>query len=444
MKTGLIESALFFAALSSCLYAQDEVIDENALFSDTSMFVDSTEISASFSMGAVESTQMSFSGEITSAAEISAKRDYFKNGDRKTLDPGAYVVGNFLLDARFPAGIKAFANAEAHHLADSGKSRFYLQEIFVDANINRRVYFRTGKQVLQWGRCFFWNPTDLINIEKKKFIQDIGYREGTYGIKMHIPVGTRWNFYTFLDMNRLTSVDSLAGAAKVEFLLGNTEVGTALWVKENRYPYLGIDFSTSLFDISFAGEASLTSGDNYTVFVQDTSSPLKFRPATINREVVARVCLSASKMFDLMNVDDRVSVNAEVYYNQAGYTGNKLRDYDVKDAVEKIMELPESDPMKSEMQSMSGAFLEPNNHSRLYGALFMSISKFIISDLTLTVNGILNFNHRCAVISTGLQYRNLHNFSLGFLVNAIVGPEESEYTLFDDAASLRLTAGVSF
>jgi hypothetical protein len=47
------------------------------------------------------------------------------------------------------------------------------------------VYFRAGKQVAQWGRCYLWNPTDLINVEKPFYSEDI-FARGNLRLKMSI------------------------------------------------------------------------------------------------------------------------------------------------------------------------------------------------------------------------------------------------------------------
>lgn len=455
MKTSVNkETAIFpkllagFALLVFAAHAQDGAVDENALFSDTSNFVDSSRIiDNTLSAGTPESTRVNFSGGITSAVEGSFYRNWFETFNRDTIKPSACMVGNLLLDVRLPADIKAFGNVEATYNADSGKPSFSLQELFLDANIKRRVYFRTGKQVLQWGRCYFWNPTDLINIDRKKFIPELGYQEGTYGIKVHVPFGTKLNIYGFVDMRELKSIDSIAGSAKVEFLIGGTEIGTEIWGRQNRKPVAGLDFSTRLLGWDINGEASLTSGKNYTGPDWKNSdslySYLIVRGAPIKDAgsmPVTRVCLGISRMFDLLNIPDRVNVDAEFYYNQAGSSNNFFKDNGIE---QQISALP-NDTLKGLAFAAISNFMEPNSYSKFYGAFFTSISKFIFDDLTFNFNGIMNFEQRCAMLSVGLQYLTLHNFSLGMLVSGAVGPKETEYTLFDNGMTLRFTAGVAF
>ena len=463
-----ILTAAAVAAAFSGAYAQD--IDEDALFSDTAItMVDSASLEVNTSaIDGVDSTMVSFSGEVTGVADATVNRDWFENRDRKGIDPGALMLGDLMLDVRLPFGMKAYADMELNLAPSDGGLAFsnpdnYLAspkdsglavtvpEIFVDANIARKAYFRAGKQVLQWGRSYFWNPTDLVNVEKKPFVEKIGSREGTYGVKAHIPFGTKANIYSFLDMNNLRSIDDLAGAARIEGLFGGVEAGVALWGKRGYDPIFGLDFSATLFSWSITGEMSITSGNNYHVLDMGKSAvitgdpedaPLVFKDP--GSDPVVRLSAGFMQMFELLDVDDRLMVVGEFYFNQIGDNGNVFKKYHVKEKLDMVNALPDSSGEKQiAYAALSDAF-EFNSLSRFYGAFFITVSKFIVSDMTLTMNGLINFNHGCAMLTAGVNYRTLHNFSLGCSLTGVVGPEESEYALTGTGASLRVTTGMSF
>jgi hypothetical protein len=120
------------------------------------------------------------------------------------------------------------------------------KEVFLDFNIAQRVYFRLGKQVLQWGRNYFWNPTDLLNVEQKDFFNMSDYRDGAMGIKMHIPFGTAVNIYGFLDIGDEAKPEDFGIAGKVEFVLGRSEFGLSAWAKQGYVPVYGFDFSSRI------------------------------------------------------------------------------------------------------------------------------------------------------------------------------------------------------
>ena len=299
--------------------AAGEKVDENALFADTVSLIDSAKIvNKGYTVGAPESTSVNFSGNISSATELDAQREFFIDYQRKYLTPNAYIVGDLLLDVRLPFDVKAFGNVETDYYPDTGHANFYVRELFVDANINRAVYFRTGKQVLQWGTCYFWNPTDLINVERKSFLDKLQAREGTYGIKMHVPFGTAFNIYSFLDLENPSAIDSISGAGKFEFLLGGTEIGAGMWKKPHRDPVYGLDLSSSIRKFNISAEASLTPGTNYKTLNFDNSIPTI---SNLGDAWIPRVCAGISRSFDFLNIQDRITTDLE-FYLQPGWIDN--------------------------------------------------------------------------------------------------------------------------
>jgi|GEM_PF-564441 len=461
----IIKLSIFFiyAVVFTGTFAQD-VIDEDMLFADTNSMIDSSEvIDSSITMGNSEKTTAAFSGSVNSVAQFGLSREFLKNLNRHEITPSAYILGNLLLDIRLPKDIKAFANLETTFNADSSDFDVGLQELFIDANVKRKIYFRTGKQVLQWGRCYFWNPTDLINVEKKKLEPDIGYREGAYGIKAHVPFGTKYNLYGFIDMRKMTSVDSVAGAIKGEILLGVTEIGTALWGKKSRKPVFGIDFSTMLADLTISGELSLESGRNYTkidslrpgepmyeFLLRAANNPDIDLNATIDKKVIAKTCVGISKSFDLMDIKNRVNVISEFFYNQGGVPGDFYDEHDIKetfdtlDAWSRDTNNSNSDGVNEKKKKLQNRFSNPNEFSRYYMSLFLTISKFIVPEMQFQFNTIINFEQHAAMIIGSLQYTTLHNLTLGFVITGAVGSGETEYTLSNSALSARLNLGIAF
>jgi hypothetical protein len=438
-------------AASGMSIAQE--IDESALFGDTAIaMVDTDSLKPkSAALDGVDSTIVSFSGGVTGVGEGSFSRDWFSSRDRREIKPAALMLGELMLDARMPFGTKAYIDGEVHYSPDSNGLAFTAPELFLDANISRKVYFRAGKQVLQWGRGYFWNPTDMVNVERKTFVQRIGSREGTFGLKTHIPFGTRWNIYGFVDMNRLSSVDSLAGAARVEGLFGGTEAGLALWGKRGKTPIVGFDFSTTILSWSLTGEMSLTSGKNYRVLDlgrsamvtnQFTDPPIAFR--NFGDRPVVRLCAGAMRWFDLLDVDDRVMAVGEFYFNQTGDDGNVFKKYRIGEKVRSITLSTDTGSAPGLVAAALREGFEFNSLAKFYSAFFVTVGKFIVSDMTLQLNGLINYNHGCAMLTAGVTYATLHNLSLSCLVTGYLGPEESEYTFMGQGADVRMTAGVTF
>jgi hypothetical protein len=356
------------------------------------------------------------------------------------------VVANLMLDVRLPRGIKAFANVEAElsgtDSAGVMPAEFMVRELFVDANIARHVYLRAGKQVLQWGRCFFWNPTDLINVERKPFIEKIGYREGALGLKMHVPFGTRANLYGFADLHDSRSIDSLAGAGKAEVLLGGVEMALSAWGKRGHKPVIGFDMSFPLFGAVGSLEASITDGANYPTVTVDDSGYLAIRDRS--GRWYPRIALGVLAILDFFGVDDRLNLGAEFYFNGAAHSKKLLTDerrYPLRPEFPGDTSAVTLD--KGEFFFANGLY-EENSNAMGYAALFSSVKDFITSDLTLDLNAVVNVNDWSAVVTAALTYTTLQNLSVGLSLNAFVGPRRAEYTLRGDGLMGRLSLGILF
>lgn len=464
MNQSAINISVFIAFAFCSAISADEMIDEDMLFADTNMMVDSTSvIDSSLADGKVEKASAAFSGSVNSVGQALMTRDFFKDPSRHEITPSAYILGNLLLDVRLPREIKAFANLEATYTADSSEFDAMLQELFVDVNINRKIYFRTGKQVLQWGQCYFWNPTDLINVEKKKFEPDIGYREGAYGVKIHVPFGTKYNLYGFIDMRNMTSTDSVAGAFKGEVLFGTTEIAAALWGKKNRKPLFGLNFSTMLLDFTINGEMSLESGENYTIIdslrknepmyeflLRSASDPSIRLDKKLDKKVVARACIGFMKSFDFMDVKNRINLISEFFYNQAGVKGDFYDEHQMKatndslDVWAKDKGTANHSIVNEKVALLRNKFSKPNEFSRYYWSLFMTMNKFICPEMQLQFNTIVNFEQHAAMITGSLQYTSIHNLTVGLVLTGYAGSDETEYTISDNAFSTRLNIGIAF
>lgn len=231
-------------------YAQDEFeLDEDALFGDTSTIVESEAyIEPETMVDERYQKSVSFTGDVTGSAGGNMKRKYFENASLSNTTFQSSIFGNFNLDVRLPQSVKSYIDAEAAYFAASDSLVVDLNELFLDWNIGYNVYFRAGKQVLQWGRGYFFNPVDLVNVEKTSFTDELSSREGAFGLKVHVPFKTKANLYAFLDMGKVPRADSMALALKTEFLVKSTEFAFSAWGKNNVDPVFGFDISTGMFE----------------------------------------------------------------------------------------------------------------------------------------------------------------------------------------------------
>jgi hypothetical protein len=424
--------------------AQDMAVDEGTLFADTSSIADSVSVSRPPTPGepGPDAKSVGFSGGLLSLIQGGATRDYLERPDaaESRLDPA--VVGNLAVDVRLQRGFKAYMDMETAYLprlagrSSDSATQWRIPEAFLDANIAHRAYFRVGKQVLQWGRCYFFNPTDLVNVERKTFFRRIGEREGVFGAKAHIPFGTAWNLYGFIDAQGVGRPDSVAGAFRVERLWGGTEASAMIWDRGGGTPVYGADLSTRVLGMDLNAEAAL--------FPEFTRRTLAFEsgiPGLRSDEETwsPRVGLGLGRSFRISGIRDRLMTVAEYYYNGTGTADRRM-------GLSSLLPFFEGGPppgAATDALAASGLY-EPNSYSRNYAAFFATFSRFPRSDMTLTFNAIANLDQACGLVSTGIAYRDLNDFGLSMAVNGFVGPEDTEYTLSGEAVQIRVIAEAGF
>jgi hypothetical protein len=427
--------------LASAGFGQDIPVDEDALFADTSSLADSAAVAAA-APSAENGSRISLGGDILTVGQGSLSRDYFGSPDVAESRLSSMALADLSLDVRLQRDFKAFAALELAYApsatgmaGDSGAS-WRLPELFLDAQIAHRAYFRVGKQVLQWGRTYFFNPTDLVNVERKSFFRRLGAREGVFGARVHVPFGTAWNLYGFLDTHGVGRPDSLAGAIRVERLLGRTEVSLLAWDGGGREPVYGADFSTRLLGLNLTGELAVHREAESVRFSGSGGIP------AVNRHVeewAPRASLGLGRSFRVSGVPDRLTAMTEYYYNGPG-TGNRrlgLADF--------LAALPGGLAGAGAMDAAAASGLyQPNSYSRHYAAIFATLDRFLRRDLALTLNAIGNLDQSCAMLSGGIAYRDLNDFSLSLFVNGFAGPRDTEYTLAGEALQVQAIAEVAF
>lgn len=375
-----------------------------------------------------EKESVSFSGKLIARGMYFVNRDWlFDEGDFADNRLLNYSEADFLIDVRLKNGMKGFINLTAQSLAQEDKElnslrkesddtsnnnlEDNLKEFFIDANYRRKAYFRIGKQVLKWGRTYFWNPNDFINIEKHNFMDMYRLREGIYGSRAHFPLGSQKNIYLFMNFSSADNLDDVAFSAKYEFLINSTEIALSSWNKRGHGRALGCDFSTRIFNFDINSEISLYHKDNhYYIELNETTAVL----AKEKNKNSIRLSLGITKTFDFQ-INDQIILTYEFFFNQAGYEENIFKN-EYANFLISFYDLLDPD------------FYEPNYHSKFYSAVFASINKYPTPKSTVLLNILSNTSDGSFIVSPGFSYEPVDYFNILFNVNIFAGPENREYT----------------
>ncbi len=424
----------------------EETINEDELFSDSETITKEEDIVKEDVGAELTRKKIGFSGDIRTSTTYNgydSSKDWTKELLKdEPVELENIMSANFLVDIRLQKGIKGFLNAGIDYTpavmdpetttVKKDITNYQINEFFLDTNVNNKIYFRTGKQVLKWGTGYFWNPTDLINIDRKTFLDMDKVTEGTFGEKIQIPFGVKRNIYFFIGGNEAAKVSDISLAGKYEWLIGETEMSISAWGKGEHKPVYGYDFTSRVGDVSIRGEVSVAPGDNPEQLILDYDT-LK---QTAGDEWVPQASLGFTKSFDNGNYKDRISLTGEFYYNGNGYE---------KNIFSRIAQIDNEENRKSIKAEYIGKYYKPYMNSKYYFAFFTSVYKFIKPELTLNINGITNLVDDSSSLTTGLSYTPaLTDLTLECSITGFIGDENTEATYSGKGYLLTLKSQILF
>ena len=406
---------------------------------------------------AVESEHVGLSGQLQAMSTYNVARTVLQGtGSLADNTMSNLVGGDFLVDMRLTKGFKAFMDLNVGYvpggtptvidfqtlpglspmpLLQYQTTALLIKEVFIDFNIANTVYFRAGKQVLKWGVGYFWQPTDLINIEHETFTNLTALLEGVFGVRADVVFAPWWHLYTFTNLNSVATNDiwDTAFAARSEFLAGSTEFAVSSWVKSGKIPVFGADLSTPLpldwwakdgHTLNLTAEGTVSYGDN-TARLDPVTGPY-----AVSNQLVGKVDVGLSRTFDALNVSDRVMVELEFFWNSDGYSQNMLNPatYPVLGA-------------NGPVTFLEGGYLQTGYYGQYYGAAFITINDFGTTNMTLTLSGLMNFSDQSGTVLAGWSWSPVNDFTLSVQLGGYLGGVNREYTIGFNPTTFALTPG---
>ncbi len=384
---------------------------------------------------AVESEKLGFSGQLQTLTSYAMTRNFVQGNTGFSDNTFANsILGDFLVDARLPRSFRMFLDLNINYVPtgvpvpvtgtaispvpgafsvfQNQTTLLDIKEVFVDFNFaSNAIHFRAGKQVLQWGTGYFWNPTDLINIAHKSFTNLNALLDGVFGLRTDVTFAPWFHLYTFINLNGVTDLTNVAYAARTEFLAGKVEFGFSGWYEYNKVPVFGTDITTPLFwELNMTGEASLSYGDNQQKL--DTSG----NAYSVSNQLVPKVDVGLSRTFDVLNVQDRLTVMTEFFWNSDGYSQNMFQTFSAPS-------------MATSLATFLNGYYHASYYGQYYGALFVSIADFGLPNMTLSLNGLMNFSDASAIALVGLSDSPVSNFTLQLQVGSFIGANNGEYVI---------------
>lgn len=319
------------------------------------------------------------------------------------------------------------------------RPRMIVDQLWLRFDIKHRVFVTAGKQHVRWGTARFWAPGDFLHIRRRNPLDVFDARAGTTMLKLHMPVESKgWNFYAYAlteGAGPTSTVGTVAGAARAEFVLGQSELGLGGLLQQNRKPKAQADFSIGLGPIDVYAEGALRYGSEIdrVRYDQNATPPVTTERAPWQSEADWRSQnLSAAVQslfpsyrkngvqpqtvggltYSLQYADrDVLTLGAEYFYNPLGYDSPKAYPGLV---------LPRSTALA---EPATFFFL-----GRHYAALFASMPAPFNLDLhTFTVSTIGNLSDQSFISRFDYAYTLLTHMRLEAFASVRYGRQEGEF-----------------
>jgi hypothetical protein len=212
---------------------------------------------------------------------------------------------------------------------EAPRASVLLDQLWIKGDIARKVFLTVGKQRIKWGAGRFWNPTDFLNPQRLDALAVFDERTGVALVKAHVPLGT-WNAYAIADLEQADPLAEVGGAARLEALVGNTEITGSVAARKNQPLRVGADLSTGVWLIDFHVEGALLHGDDlhawgdsYNLATCLATKALGAPPADCPGEIdrsddwVPQVTAGAEITFKIGD-QDTLTWGVEGFYNDLG------------------------------------------------------------------------------------------------------------------------------
>lgn len=313
-------------------------------------------------------------------------------------------------------------------------------ELFSDFSWNDSLYFRFGKQTINWGVGYFFSPANVMNLEAIDVLDPTAQLEGPVALRVNHPIpGTQHNLwaYAVFDSADMKPEDT-ALAAKAEFVYGGWELGVGGYYKKDD-PIRGVLTAVgSIGQVGVFGEATLSRGSSRTwVNRIEPSGTAPFYTIVLNTDD-ASPFFKGTAGLSYSNSETGISVMAQYLYDGEGYS-----DADREALIDEAIVVRDT---LGDTAAFSTAYkLLILNSGRHYAAASFTKSDFLADDLSFSLFAMGNLSDLSAYLKPGLSYEFFDGMSMSLSALFAVGFDSGEYVVLNDGraigVSIALTLG---
>ncbi len=299
-----------------------------------------------------------------------------------------------------------------------------IDELFADFNWNKEVFFRAGKQTVNWGVGHFFSPADLLSLSRIDPENPDADLDGPVALKVNYPSKLN-NYYLYTVVPaEIDSYSDIAIAPMAEFVIGNSEISLGAFYQYDKAPAGMTTITSAIGDVSVYGEGYISYGSDKTFVIDDGG----IKTTTYDAEVFLKGTVGASYSWS----DDlsyyNLSFSGQYYYNGEGYFDSDL----VNMTSPAILGLLASKSISKSDLSETGQH---------YGAASINWREMWGSDFSLSIFFIENFSSYSGILKPTISWSGMENIDISLSVSSMFGDSGEEYSPAGNTSALSL--GVS-
>jgi len=301
---------------------------------------------------------------------------------------------------------------------------FHVEELFSDFNWNDTIFFRGGKQTMNWGVGYFYSLADLLSISEIDPEDPDAEREGPVALKANLPIGVD-NLYAYVIPSHAAEPRDIGVALKGDLVTGIGEFTAGAIYQRDIAPAAMLTASGSLRQVDLFAEGVASYGSNRT-FVRETALPPGVETYTTTDEFFFSATAGLSWSHSFSESDSSVMIVAQYLYNGEGYAdASVLRDNQT--AVYGLIaagELNQSDIVSS---------------GRHYSASSVTWSDMFGSKITGGLFWMQNYSDLSALITPSLSTTVLDAVQISLRTPIQFGDTGDEFSPTGNAMSIELS-----
>ncbi len=316
-------------------------------------------------------------------------------------------------------------------------------ELFTDFNYDDKLFFRFGKQTVNWGVGYFFSPANIINLQAIDPFDPEAQLEGPVSLRAHYPIpGSQHNLWAYATFDSADmKPEDIAVAAKGEFVLGAWELGAGLWYRYDA-PLRGIvTASGSIRDLTLFGEGYLARGSDKSFITQVNAIPPNF---VTTEQYDEQAFFKGSAGFMWSKSDWNLTLAGQYLYDGEGYA-DADREARIDEAYANETLIKAALGGGTTADEIFSGFVKGliAGSGRHYAAFSVSKSELFLDDLSASAFVLANLSDFSGLVRPSLSYRLFKGMSASVSASFAFGGADSEYIVLNDGPAMSWSFGLS-